>query len=270
MRKKHDEEIQSSDIIYNKEGRAKKRSDGFLGKLRKWWMVPLYLVLMVVVILFIKSGDEDDPYKASYGESMDEVIVGDAAYKIISSNEDEEYIGSYVSSRLNAVSGDKIASLRSYLLYVSVFFSVEGDENLDYVMDGKKNIYVREDKYDEIKDYYNNEENITEYKMTSKKKDLETMNTISTDEMEMLRTLDGEEKIFDEILLTEDFETRREIYGFYSDGICYKAEMELFKYKDVIYKTTWFVDGNDNEGTTVIKGIALPDEYQERFNGIWN
>ncbi len=270
MRKKQDEEIQSSDIVYNKEGRARKRTDGFLGKLRKWWMLPLYLILVVVVILFIKSGDEDDPYKARYGESVDEVIVGEVSYRIISSTEDEEYIGSYVSSRLNAVSGDKIASLRSYLLYVSVFFSVEGDDNLDYVIDGKKNLYIREDKYETIVNYYNNEDNITEYKMTSKKKDLETMNPIRMEEIEMLRELDGEEKIFDEILLTEDFETRREIYGFYDNGICYKAEMELFKYKDVIYKTTWFVDGNDNEGTTVIKGVALPEEYQERFKEIWD
>jgi hypothetical protein len=49
----------------------------------------------------------------------------------------------------------------------------------------------------------------------------------------------------------------------------YRAVKELFKYNNEIYLTTYYVDADDNNGTTVIKGIKLPEEYQSSFKEYW-
>ena len=163
-----------------------------------------------------------------------------------------------------------MASIRSYLLYVSVFFSVEGDENMDYLMDGKNTIYIKEELFEDAKAYYADEANISEYRMTAKKKDLETMNTLTDEQVEILEGLTGEEVVIKDQIITENYETRREIFAFYDNGIAYQAVMELFIYNNEVYKTTMMIDGDDNKGVTVLRGIKLPEEYQQEFLDIWN
>lgn len=258
---KEGEEIQS---------KKREKKDGRLHVLRKWWPVPVYILMMIAVIFFIRSGDEDDLYEAHYKDGAETVTVGNTDYTVLSREDSDSYIGSFVSDKLNAVQKDKVASVRSYLLYVSVFFSVEGDENMDYLMDGKKTIYVKADMLDEAEAYFSDSSNISEYKMTAKLKDLDTMNTLSAEQIEMLFSLTGQETIVKDITVTENYETRREVYAFYDDGIFYKAAAELFLYEGEVYKTTMMIDGNDNEGVSVLRGIRLPEEYQEAFLDIWD
>lgn len=248
----------------------KDKKDGKLYRLLKWWPLPVYLLLVAAVIFFIRSGDEDDLYKAHYKDGAETVTVGETDYTVLSKEDSESYIGSFVSDKLNAVQKDKVASVRSYLLYVSVFFSVEGDENMDYLMDGKKTIYVKADRLEAAKEYFADSSNISEYKMTSKLKDLDTMNILSAEQIEMIFSLTGQDTVVKDITVTENFETRREIYGFYDDGIFYKAVAELFLYGGEVYKTTMMIDGDDNEGVSVLRGIRLPEEYQKAFLDIWN
>lgn len=250
-----------------------KKNKGDKDKLRlvlKWWPLPAYLLLVIGMFFFIKSGDEKDLYEAHFKEGAEVVTVGDTDYVIFSKEDKESFIGSFVSDKLNAVSGDKIASVRSFLLYVSVFFEIEGDPEHNYLVDGKNTIYVRADKLEEARAYFSDDSHINGYKMTSKMKDLDSMNVLSEEQMNMLSQLKGDEILVDEIIITENYETRREIYGFYDDGIFYKAVMELFKYNNEIYKTTMMIDGNDNQGKSVLRGIKLPEEYQQEFLNIWD
>lgn len=239
---------------------------------KRFWITALvvYVLLMTLVLVFVNSGDKDDLYKAHWKEGKKVITMGGVDYRILSSGDSTTYIGSTVSDRLNGVKKDKIASVRSYMLYVSVFFSLENDPEFDYLLDGKNYIYVKDSMYNEAVKYVEDFSNMSEYRMTSAKKDLESMNTLTKEEVDMLENLTGEEKIITDIKITENYENRREIYGFYDNNILYKARMELFKYNGEIYKTTFFIDKNKNKGTTTLKGIKLPEEYQERFKSIWD
>lgn len=270
MKEEKNQSISRVEIAEEKRNKNKRTKDGKLHKLLRWWPVPIYIILVIVLIIFIKGGDEDDLYKAKYNGSTDKLLLGDTEYTLLSKEEQDSYIGSFVSDKLNAVKKDKVASMRSYLLYVGVYFSVEGDDNLDYLIDGKNNIFVKSELLEDAEKYFADTSNISEYKMTAKLKDLETMNTLTDEQMEMLRNLSGEEVIVKDITVTENYETRREIYGFYDDGIFYKAAMELFLYNNEVYKTTMMIDGDDNEGVSVLRGIKLPEEYQEAFKAIWD
>ena len=258
------------EVAEEKRNRDKRTKNGKWHRILRWWPLPACLLLMVVTLIFIKSGDEDDLYKASYTDTTDEVMVGDTLYVMLSKEDVNSYIGSFVSDKLNMVQKDKVASIRSYLLYVSVFFSVEGDENMDYLMDGKNTIYIKEELFEDAKAYYADEANISEYRMTAKKKDLETMNTLTDEQVEILEGLTGEEVVIKDQIITENYETRREIFAFYDNGIAYQAVMELFIYNNEVYKTTMMIDGDDNKGVTVLRGIKLPEEYQQEFLDIWN
>ncbi len=275
------EKTEKTDSIENteKKGGAEsavpshKKNAGDCSKFRrliKWWPLPAYLLLVVLMILFIMSGDKDDLYDAHYKEGTNVVSVGGTDYTILSKEQEDSYIGSFVSDKLNAVKGDKIASVRSYLLYVSVFFEIKGDPEHDYLLDGKNTVYVKKDMLEEAKGYFSDDSHINEYRMTAKLKDLDTMNVLTKEQTDMLFKLSGDEILVDDVLITENYETRREIYGFYDDGLFYKAVMELFKYNNEIYKTTMMIDGDDNQGKSVLKGIKLPDEYQQQFLSIWN
>lgn len=270
MKEKRNSSISRAEVAQEKQNKDKRTKNGKLHSLLRWWPVPVYILLVVVLIIFIKGGDENDLYKAKYNGSTDRILLGDTEYTLLSEEEQDSYIGSFVSDKLNAVKKDKVASMRSYLLYVGVYFSAEGDDNLDYLIDGKNNIFVKSELYEGAEKYFADSSNISEYKMTAKLKDLETMNTLTDEQMNMLRELSGEEIIVKDITVTENYETRREIYGFYDDGIFYKACMELFLYNNEVYKTTMMIDGNDNEGVSVLRGIKLPKEYQDEFKAIWD
>ncbi len=270
MKKDKNRSVSRGEIADEKRNKNKRTKDGKLHKLLRWWPVPVYIILVIVLIFFIKGGDENDLYKAKYNGSTEKILLGDTEYTLLSKEEQDSYIGSFVSDKLNAVKKDKVASMRSYLLYVGVYFSVEGDDDLNYLIDGKNNIFVKSEMYEEAKKYFADSANISEYKMTAKLKDLETMNTLTDKQVDMLSGLSGEEVIVKDVIVTENYETRREIYGFFDDGIFYKAYMELFLYNNEVYKTTMMIDGDDNEGVSVLRGIKLPEEYQEEFKAIWD
>ncbi|MGN0165685.1 MAG: hypothetical protein ACI39R_05835 [Lachnospiraceae bacterium] len=270
MKKDKSQCIDRVEVADEKRNRERRTKNDKFHRILRWWPLPVYIILVIVLIIFIKSGDEDDLYKASYTDTTDKIMVGDTCYVLLSKEEQDSYIGSFVSDKLNAIQKDKVASIRSYLLYVSVFFSVEGDPEMDYLMDGKNTIYIKEELLQDAKSYYADSSNIEKYKMTGKKKDLDTMNELSDEQMEMLNNLSGEEVIIKDQMVTENYETRREIFGFYDNGIMYQAVMELFIYNNEIYKTTMIIDGDDNQGVTVIRGIKLPEEYQKEFMDIWN
>jgi 3-methyladenine DNA glycosylase AlkC len=247
----------------------KKAETSKIKKLLRWWPLPVYIIGVIVLILFIKSGDEEDLYKAHMKKGTETVTIGDYDYTVLSKEDEDSYIGSSVSDKLNAVKKDKIASLRSYLLYVSVFYSIEGDEEFDYVMDGKNTIYVKSELLSQAQAYYNDYTNINSFKITTTAKDYESMKEVSSDVYEMLDELSGDEVLIKDKSVTENYENRREIYGFYDNGLMYRAVKELFKYNNEIYLTTYYVDADDNNGTTVIKGIKLPEEYQSSFKEYW-
>ncbi len=242
-----------------------------LGWLRKWWMIPVYLILMIILIIFISSGDEKDLYKAHF-KGENEVTVGDVDYKLLSKDEKGHYIASYVSDKLNGIKNKKVATMRSYILYVSVFYSVTGDENMDYLMDGKNSVYVKSSLYDSVKQYYDDVSNITSYKITDKSKDMNSMTALSNEDYEALLAVKGEEIKFTDALITENYATRREIYGYYNNGLFCRAVAELFRDKENnIYLTTKMVDGKENkDGITLLYGIELPEDMQEKYRSIWN
>lgn len=242
-----------------------------LGWLRKWWMIPVYLIVMIILIIFISHGDEKDLYKAHF-KGENEVTVGDVDYKLLSKDEKGHYIASYVSDKLTGVKNKKVATMRSYILYVSVFYSVTGDENMDYLMDGKNSVYVKSSLYDSVKQYYDDVSNITSYKITDKSKDMNSMTALSNEDYEALLAVKGEEIKFTDALITENYATRREIYGYYDNGLFCRAVAELFRDKENnIYLTTKMVDGKENkDGITLLYGIELPEDMQEKYRSIWN
>ncbi len=245
------------------------------GLLKKWWMIPVYLFFTTLLIIFISKGDEKDLYKAHF-KGENEVTIGDVDYTLLSKDDKDNYIGSFVSTKLTALKEKKIATMRSYILYVSGFYSRKGlDGNLDYVLDGKNSVYVKSSLYDEAKAYYDNEDNFVSYKMTGKSKKMEDLTEVGDEYVKKLKELTTDENsevsVFTKELITENYATRREIYGFYDDGVFCRAVMELFRDEDMnIYLTTEMIDGKTNKnGGSVLKGIRLPDDLQKIFIGIW-
>ncbi|MDD6102395.1 MAG: hypothetical protein PUB67_04715 [Clostridiales bacterium] len=263
------EQFMDDNIVYC-NGRARRKDDSLLWKIFRWWPLYVYILFCSLILVFIATGDEKLPYEAYYKEGTKYVVIGDVSYRTLSVDDEDEYIGSFVSTKLQAVKNEKIARIKSYLLYVSSYYSVVGCENLDYVIDGKYNVYVRAELLDEKKAYFDNKENITSYKMTSKNKDHQSMNPLSEEFVEMLDNLSGTEIVIKELYIIENYENRREIYGFYSDGIFSRACYELFMYKDDIYLTTKVLDKKKNNGESVLRGIRLPDEYQDYIKKIWD
>ena len=241
--------------------------------LRKWWMIPVYLFFAVLLIIFISRGDEKDLYKAHF-KAEDEVTIGDVAYRLLSKDNKDNYIGSFVSTKLTALKDKKIATMRSYILYVSVFYSVQGVDDLEYVMDGKNSVYVKSENYEKAKAYFENEAHITSYKMTGKSKKMENLSDLENEKVEALYELmeNGSETEFTKELITENYATRREIYGFFDDGIFCRAVLEVFRDEDNnIYVTTEMIDGKkQKDGKSRLKGVELPEELADYFRKLWN
>ena len=241
--------------------------------LRKWWMIPVYLFFAVLLIIFISRGDEKDLYKAHF-KAEDEVTIGDVAYRLLSKDDKDNYIGSFVSTKLTALKDKKIATMRSYILYVSVFYSVQGVDDLEYVMDGKNSVYVKSENYEKAKAYFENEAHITSYKMTGKSKKMENLSDLENEKVEALYELmeNGSETEFTKELITENYATRREIYGFFDDGIFCRAVLEVFRDEDNnIYVTTEMIDGKkQKDGKSRLKGVELPEELADYFRKLWN
>ena len=241
--------------------------------LRKWWMIPVYLFFAVLLIIFISRGDEKDLYKAHF-KAEDEVTIGDVAYRLLSKDDKDNYIGSFVSTKLTALKDKKIATMRSYILYVSVFYSVQGVDDLEYVMDGKNSVYVKSENYEKAKAYFENEAHITSYKMTGKSKKMENLSDLENEKVEALYELmeNGSETEFTKELITENYATRREIYGFFDDGVFCRAVLEVFRDEDNnIYVTTEMIDGKkQKDGKSRLKGVELPEELADYFRKLWN
>ena len=241
--------------------------------LRKWWMIPVYLFFAVLLIIFISRGDEKDLYKAHF-KAEDEVTIGDVAYRLLSKDDKDNYIGSFVSTKLTALKDKKIATMRSYILYVSVFYSVQGVDDLEYVMDGKNSVYVKSENYEKAKAYFENEAHITSYKMTGKSKKMENLSDLENEKVEALYELmeNGTETEFTKELITENYATRREIYGFFDDGVFCRAVLEVFRDEDNnIYVTTEMIDGKkQKDGKSRLKGVELPEELADYFRELWN
>ncbi len=241
--------------------------------LRKWWMIPVYLFFAVLLIIFISRGDEKDLYKAHF-KAEDEVTIGDVAYRLLSKDNKDNYIGSFVSTKLTALKDKKIATMRSYILYVSVFYSVQGVDDLEYVMDGKNSVYVKSENYEKAKAYFENEAHITSYKMTGKSKKMENLSDLENEKVEALYELmeNGTETEFTKELITENYATRREIYGFFDDGVFCRAVLEVFRDEDNnIYVTTEMIDGKkQKDGKSRLKGVELPEELADYFRELWN
>jgi len=246
------------------------------GLLKKWWMIPVYLFFATLLIIFISRGDEKDLYKAHF-KGENEVTIGDVDYTLLSKDDKDNYIGSFVSTKLTALKEKKIATMRSYILYVSVFYSIKGlDGNLDYVLDGKNSVYVKSSLYDEAKAYYDNEDNFVSYKMTGKSKKMEDLTDIDPAYVGKLKKLledkEGKEVVFDKAVITENYATRREIYGFYENGVFCRAALELFRDEDnKLYITTMMKEGKkEKSGKSILYGIRLPDELEGYFKEKWN
>ena len=241
--------------------------------LRKWWMIPVYLFFAVLLIIFISRGDEKDLYKAHF-KAEDEVTIGDVAYRLLSKDDKDNYIGSFVSTKLTALKDKKIATMRSYILYVSVFYSVQGVDDLEYVMDGKNSVYVKSENYEKAKAYFENEAHITSYKMTGKSKKMENLTDLENEKVDALYELmeNGTETEFTKELITENYATRREIYGFFDDGVFCRAVLEVFRDEDNnIYVTTEMIDGKkQKDGKSRLKGVELPEELADYFRKLWN
>ena len=241
--------------------------------LGKWWMIPVYLFFAVLLIIFISRGDEKDLYKAHF-KAEDEVTIGDVAYRLLSKDDKDNYIGSFVSTKLTALKDKKIATMRSYILYVSVFYSVQGVDDLEYVMDGKNSVYVKSENYEKAKAYFENEAHITSYKMTGKSKKMENLSDLENEKVEALYELmeNGTETEFTKELITENYATRREIYGFFDDGVFCRAVLEVFRDEDNnIYVTTEMIDGKkQKDGKSRLKGVELPEELADYFRELWN
>ncbi|MBR0131824.1 MAG: hypothetical protein IJM14_01935 [Lachnospiraceae bacterium] len=243
------------------------------GLLKKWWMIPVYLFFATLLVIFISRGDEKDLYKAHF-KGENEVTIGDVDYTLLSKDDKDNYIGSFVSTKLTALKDKKIATMRSYILYVSVFYSVQGVDDLEYVMDGKNSVYVKSENYEKAKAYFENEAHITSYKMTGKSKKMENLSDLENEKVDALYELmeNGTETEFTKELITENYATRREIYGFFDDGIFCRAVLEVFRDEDNnIYVTTEMIDGKkQKDGKSRLKGVELPEELADYFRELWN
>lgn len=140
---------------------------------------------------------------------------------------------------------------------------------MDYLIDGKYNTYVKADLYEEKKAYYDNYDNITSYKITSGRKDNDSMVELSNDFIDKMLDIKEKEVFINNLAVTENYETRREIYGFYENGLFSRACYELFKYEGDIYLTTNMIDKKKNNGESVLKGVKLPDELKKQVESLW-
>ena len=129
---------------------------------------------------------------------------------------------------------------------------------------------------EKAKAYYDDENNITSYKMTDRDKDMNSMTDLDDDKVaalyEMLSKKEIEETAFTDVLITENYATRREIYGYYENGLFARAKIELFRDRDNnLYLTTEMIDAKDNkpDGVTLLKGMRLPQELEDYYHSIW-
>ena len=110
--------------------------------------------------------------------------------------------------------------------------------------------------------------------MTGKSKKMENLSDLENEKVEALYELmeNGTETEFTKELITENYATRREIYGFFDDGIFCRAVLEVFRDEDNnIYVTTEMIDGKkQKDGKSRLKGVELPEELADYFRKLWN
>ncbi len=245
-------------------------------KLGIWGPVIALGVFMIAVLIFIfTAGSGNRGAEGHYVNGIREISLEDENYILINDVDSKSYIGSQVSDVWKAGRGEKVGTISSHrILTLAVLYEVTGDSERKYLVDSKERIYVRKDLYDGTMAVLAEESAFCDYRIVDSEKkydallDIDDEKALQTEALAKNGSSEGLLQI-DDVLVTQDFGNRREIFAFTEDGLLYKAKLELFLYRDKIYVTTRYEDNSDAKKPSVLTGKLLPEELQEYFKSVW-
>lgn len=242
------------------------------------WLGPLIAlgIFFVAVVLFIlTAGNKNRGIDVHYTNGIKEIDVDGQHYMLLNDVTSESYIGSKVSDVLKCVRGEKVGTVSSYkILTLAIVYRVEGDVSQKYLVDSRERIYVKKEFYEETKAYLEREDAFSDYRIVGAQKNVDALIDIDDEKGAMITELVNDpsaEGLFrtDDVALTENYNNRREVFAFTTDGVLYKACLELFLHEGSVYVTTRFEDNSEKKELNVITGKLLPEELQEYFRGFW-
>lgn len=246
-------------------------------KLGKWGpLIALGLFMLAALIFIMTAGNGNRGITIHYVDGTREMEVKGEHYILINDVDSKDYIGSMVSTVLKCDRGEKVGTISSWwILTMAVVYEVQGDPNRDFLVDSRERIYIRKNLYEAKAAELEKAETFPDYRIVGKAKNYNALIDIDDEKGAALLAWanDGSsEGLYqtDSIDVTQNFNNRREIFAFTSDGLLYKASMELFLYQDQVYVTTRYEDRTDEKKLSILTGKLLPEELQEYFRGYWN
>ncbi len=244
--------------------------------LKKWYPLIIFGVLAVagIVYVFISLKPKNYGEDAKYLDGRDLLSVGGVKYELINDIESKTYIGSEVSDVVKAMRGEEKAKIISGgIMTVAVIYSVDGDQDGNYLIDAAGRLYAKEEIADRERERLKNPENFPVRKIVSSDKSMEGLKDVSAEAYEAI--LLAENDLSDNVRITDEqfldsYGLRREIFAFTEDGLFFRASNELFIYNDEVYVTVKFLPASETKDKkAMLVGTKLPAEYQAEFRGLF-
>ncbi len=238
-------------------------------------LLALALFMIAVLVFIFTAGSQNRGAQGHYVNGVMEIRLEDENYVLLNDVESQSYIGSQVSDVIKAERGKKVGTIASYkILTLAVLYEVEGDTKGQYLVDSKERIYVRKELYEEVSAQLKEESAFCDYRIVNSEKKYDTLVDIDDEKARQTEALANDESSegllqIDDVLVTQDFSNRREIFAFTADGVLYRARLELFLYQDQIYVTTRYEDNSDEKKPSILTGKLLPEELQEYYKSMW-
>ncbi len=241
--------------------------------LRKWWPLVAFLLFFVAVLLFILFGGKEDTTEAHYVQGVNEITLDGVSYTLVNDIEAETYIGSMVSDIIKGCRGERIGSVQSYgIMVVAILFEVPGDTEHRYLTDSNDRLYVQTAHLEEYYKMLASPDAFCDYRMVGADKNMDSLKKLDEAAVEVILEAQekGQEVTVEDKAFIINYDNRREVFAFTSDGFLYRARLELFLYNNEVYVTTHFEGDEDTSRAQVLKGVRLPEELQSMLKEIWN
>lgn len=240
--------------------------------------VALPIVVFVGLILFLAlSGRQKQGRIARYVDGRDVIEIEGVRYALINDTEAQSYIGSLVSDVVKATRGEQYASIRSkglFAMTLGVLSRIEGDADTLYLLDGNGNLYAREGQAEALRNRLADRSAFSDYKIIGKNKKNGEMREMPAEDYAAITAAAADPEGCLEIReknITEDYDTRREVFAFTEDGMFFRACSELFLYNNEVFVTVGFVDSKSSKDKkSVLTGKRLPKEIADRYRDLWN
>lgn len=232
-----------------------------------------FLLFFVAVLLFILFGGKEDTTEAHYVQGVNEITLDGVSYTLVNDIEAETYIGSMVSDIIKGCRGERIGSVQSYgIMVVAILFEVPGDTEHRYLTDSNDRLYVQTAHLEEYQKMSADPNSFCDYRMVGADKNMDSLKNLDVDTVQTILDAqeNGEEVTVDDKAFIINYNNRREVFAFTSDGFLYRASFELFLYNNEVYVTTYFEGDEDTSRAQVLKGVRLPEELQLKLKEIWD